>query len=44
MFEPEPHDGWLDGPIGVLRGAAIMLAGCAIGAVLAMLTNAGVLP
>lgn len=28
---PEPPDGWLDGPLGVLRAAAILLAAALLG-------------
>ena len=28
---PEPPDGWLDGPLGVLRAAAILLGAALIG-------------
>jgi hypothetical protein len=36
---PPPPPGWLDGPRGLLRALAIMLAGCLIGGGLAAIQN-----
>ncbi len=42
---PDPPDGWLDGPLGVLRAAAILLGaaliGLAIGGIDAAIRHAG---
>lgn len=40
MQPPEPPDGWLDGPLGVLRAAAILLAAAVIGLAIGGITAA----
>ena len=45
MIEPpEPPPGWLEGPIGLLRAAGLLLVGSLIGAVAAIIQNTGVTP
>lgn len=41
MINPPPSPpGWFEGPIGLLRALAIMLAGCLIGGAIAAIDNA----
>lgn len=40
LIPPPPPPGWLQGPIGLLRALAIMLAGCLLGGGLAVIHNA----
>lgn len=40
MIPPPPPPGWLEGPVGLLRALAILLAGTLIGGGLAAIDNA----
>lgn len=40
LVPPPPPPGWLEGPIGLLRALAIMLAGCILGGAIAAIDNA----